>query len=61
MSSSAKTVSRQLPSAMTFTIVETAALLGVSPSLVRLQIKRGELKAWRMGRRILIPRSALPR
>jgi excisionase family DNA binding protein len=59
MRPNAKRVERPLPSPLTYSIAEVAKLLGVSPSLIRLQIKNKELPSLRMRRRVLIPRSAL--
>jgi excisionase family DNA binding protein len=43
----------------TLTVEETARLLGISPWLVQQTVRRGELPAVRIGRRILIPRTRL--
>ncbi len=42
-----------------FGIDEASALYGVSPSFLRLEIRRGNLKSIRMGRRRLITTKAL--
>ncbi|MCS7080471.1 MAG: helix-turn-helix domain-containing protein [Meiothermus sp.] len=46
---------------LAFSVEEAAQLLGLHPNTVRNLIARGELKATRVGRRILIPRIALER
>ena len=43
----------------TLTIKETAASLGISDWMVYEMVKRGEIKTIRIGKRILIPISAL--
>ena len=43
----------------TLTIKETAASLGISDWMVYEMVKRGELKTIRVGKRILVPVSAL--
>jgi excisionase family DNA binding protein len=45
----------------TRSVRETAALLGVHPLTVRQAIARGELRALRLGRRVLVPESELQR
>lgn len=40
-------------------VVETAATNGVSAGFIRLEIKRGHLKAVRAGRRVLVPVRAI--
>ena len=50
-----------LPDRPTFTVAETAALLGVSRDAAYDAIRRGEISSLRLGHRILIPRSALTR
>jgi excisionase family DNA binding protein len=40
---------------MAFSIAEFAAVLGVSASLVRAELKAKRLRSFRVGRRILIP------
>jgi excisionase family DNA binding protein len=42
-------------------VFEVAHELGVSPQLVRLEIKRDQLEATRFGKRILVTRTALNR
>jgi excisionase family DNA binding protein len=44
---------------LAYSIREAAACLGVHPLTVRAAISRGELRTIRLGRRILIPRSAV--
>jgi excisionase family DNA binding protein len=44
---------------LTFTVTEAAVLLGVSRNAAYEAIRRGEIPAIRIGRRILIPRSRL--
>lgn len=43
----------------TFTITGVAAVLGIGRSLAYAAARRGEIKSLRLGRRVLIPRSAL--
>jgi excisionase family DNA binding protein len=40
-------------------VAETAATNGVSAGFIRLEIKRGHLKAVRAGRRVLVPVRAI--
>ena len=40
-------------------IREAAQILGVSPATVRWEIRRERLPAFRVGRRLLIPRAAI--
>lgn len=44
---------------LTLSVDETARLLGVSPGLVYELVRRNQLTALRLGRRILIPRHAV--
>lgn len=44
---------------LAFSIQEAAACLGVHPLTVRGAITRGDLRTIRLGRRVLIPRSAV--
>ncbi len=44
-----------------FSIEETAARLNVSAKLIRAMIKRGELRAIRLGRILRIPESEIQR
>ncbi len=54
-------MSRPSPSPAVFTIPECAEHLRVSPSTVRRAIATGQLPAFRLGRRLLIPRERLQR
>jgi excisionase family DNA binding protein len=42
-----------------YSIAELASRYGVSEGLVRLEIARGRLKSARIGRRVVIPKSAI--
>jgi excisionase family DNA binding protein len=42
-----------------FSPKEAGAYFGVSPGLVRKAIRNGDLRAVRLGRRIIIPRASL--
>jgi excisionase family DNA binding protein len=42
-----------------YSVVETARLLGVSPDTVRRMVKRGELKAFWVGRLLRVKRSSI--
>lgn len=44
-----------------YSIAEVAHQHGVSKGLVRLEIKRGRLKAIRLGRRLLVPSESIRR
>ena len=44
---------------LTLTVPEVADLLGVHPLTVRAAIKRGEIPAVSVGRRVLVPRLRL--
>lgn len=44
-----------------YSLAEAAALLGVHPVTLRRLIKRGQIKAARVGRRVLIPQAELAR
>src|SRR6266699_2911035 len=46
---------------LAFRVTEAAALIGVSAAFVRLELARGNLKATRLGRRIVIMRTELER
>ena len=48
-------------SPLVYTVVETAALLGISRTHAYELVSRGELAHVRLGKRIVIPRSALER
>ena len=48
-------------SRLTFTVEETAQLLGLSRGLAYEAVRNGEIPSIRIGRRILIPRVALER
>jgi excisionase family DNA binding protein len=45
--------------ALTLTVEEAAELLGIGRNSAYEAIKRGELRAVRIGRRLLVPRQAL--
>jgi len=49
------------PQKLAFKISETAAMLGISESSVRRALERGEIKANRKFRHILIPMSEIKR
>ena len=59
MSISPKSMTRQLPTPLAFSIEEAASLLGISESSVRLQLKSGRIRSIKVGRRVLIPRNAV--
>jgi excisionase family DNA binding protein len=40
-------------------VVEAASLLGISVGLTRSAIRTGQLRAVRVGRRVLVPRQAI--
>ena len=46
---------------LVFTVEEAAKLLGISRSFAYEAVKRGEVPSMRIGRRILVPKSALER
>ncbi len=46
---------------MAFRVSEAAALIGVSSAFLRLELARGNLKATRLGRRIVLARTELER
>ncbi len=54
-------ISVRKPACVTLSIDDTAALLGVSPGLVRLEIKRGNLRPIRIGGRVLLIKAELDR
>lgn len=47
------------PGRMTLTVEEAATALGISRALAYEAVRRGEIPAVKVGRRILVPRSAL--
>ncbi len=49
------------PDRLTYTVEEAAAVLGISRAFAYEAVHRGEIPHLRLGRRILIPRSALTR
>lgn len=49
------------PSRLTWTVEEAAVALGVSRAFAYDAVRRGEIPAIKIGRRILVPRSALDR
>lgn len=44
---------------LALTIAETAQVCGVSVPFVRLEIRRGNLRAVKLGRRVIVPIEAL--
>jgi excisionase family DNA binding protein len=54
-------VAIDLPDKPTFSVDEVAAILGVSRDTVYQCVSTGEIPALRLGRRLLIPRTALTR
>ena len=44
---------------MTLTVSEAAGILGISRSSAYECVRRGELRAIRLGRRLVVPRSAV--
>jgi len=46
---------------MAFRVTEAAVLIGVSTAFLRLELTRGNLKATRLGRRIVLMRGELER
>jgi len=44
---------------VTFTVEETAKLLGIGRQLAYNRVKTGEIPVIKIGRRLLVPRSAL--
>ena len=53
---------REMPAGrLAFRVTEAAALIGVSSAFVRLELARGNLRATRLGRRIVITRVELDR
>lgn len=55
------TLARAEPVKMAFDVEDAAWRLSVSPSFIRLEIKRGRLAASRVGRRLLIAAADLER
>jgi excisionase family DNA binding protein len=51
----------KVPERLTMTVEEMAALLHIGRNLAYEAVKRGELPAIRVGRRLLVPRRALER
>jgi excisionase family DNA binding protein len=47
------------PTRLTWTVEEAAVALGISRAFAYDAVRRGEIPAIRIGRRILVPRSAL--
>jgi len=50
---------RREPERDAFSVNETAASYGVSPGLIRLEIARGNLRTYRIDRRIVITHKAI--
>jgi excisionase family DNA binding protein len=46
---------------LALSVYEAATVLNVSPSLVRLEIKTGGIKAFRIGGRVLVSRAEINR
>lgn len=46
---------------LAFRVSEAAALIGVSPGFLRLELARGNLRATRLGRRLVLTRAELER
>jgi excisionase family DNA binding protein len=51
----------QIRPQLAFSVKDFAAALGVSPSLVRHELKLARIRSFRLGRRLLIPRSEIER
>jgi excisionase family DNA binding protein len=49
----------EVPTRLTWTVEEAAAALGISRAFAYDAVRRGEIPAIKIGRRILVPRSAL--
>jgi excisionase family DNA binding protein len=49
------------PERLTYSVEEAAAVLGISRAFAYEAVQRGDIPHLRIGRRILIPRSALQR
>jgi len=43
------------------TVIEAAKMASLAPSTVRLYIRKGQLKALKVGRRVVVPRKELER
>jgi excisionase family DNA binding protein len=56
---SIKTKGGFLVERLSFSVEETATLVGLSPQKVRRMIKAGEIRAIRAGKRVLVPRLSL--
>jgi excisionase family DNA binding protein len=52
-----RAVKRDVPR-VSYGIREVAAAMGVSEGFIRVEIKRGQLKTFRRGRRVLISKAA---
>jgi excisionase family DNA binding protein len=52
-----RTVNRDVPR-VSYGIREVAAAMGVSEGFIRVEIKRGQLKTFRRGRRVLVSQAA---
>ena len=50
---------RSLPERKTFTVAETAAIVGVGRSTLYEHVKRGDIPCIRVGRRVVIPREVV--
>lgn len=46
-------------SRLTFSVVETAEILGVSKGLVYSKVKSGEIKALKLGRKVVITKATI--
>lgn len=54
-------VSTAGPERLTLTVEEAAALIGISRAFAYEAVRRGEIPSIRIGRRVLVPRTALER
>jgi excisionase family DNA binding protein len=61
MSRSMKSVRSNSVECVTFSVQQTADYWGVSPSLVRLEIARGNLRPVRIGGRVLLLKAEIDR
>jgi excisionase family DNA binding protein len=50
-----------MPERLTFTVEEAAAALGISRAFAYEAVSRGDIPSIRIGRRVLVPRTALQR